>query len=387
MFPFAPRNLIGIDLGTFFIKVVKLGAKRGSFGLEAAACMKVSPAEEEGPGPKEVLGEILRIQKIHGRRAATAIGSPFLTNIQLELPQMPRKDLKEAVRWEVRKEVKVSSDELVSDYVISEERTGAGNKLSLIAFAAKKSEIDRMEGIFKDVSLELRVVDALPAVLLAAFDANNEWEKGVNYAMLDIGGSQSTLAVFKDRRLKFVRVIPLGGHDLTLALVNSLGKSEREAEADKITFGLAEPAAPSEPQYAEPQHEIREADEGDWVKGIHKESMEYFTTSLFEQMVGEQVRGILKGSMEGLGTEVIRSFDYYQAKFREGPISKLFLCGGTAALKGIDEYLTNLLGVACFVDDPLRNVNIPRGFDRDGLKAIAPFLTVATGLATRRDTL
>jgi type IV pilus assembly protein PilM len=363
MFPFTSGNLIGVDIGYSTVKVVKLRGKKGSYRLEAAACMRVPQEVREGSGPTATLREILSAQKIRARRAASAIGSPFLECVTLKLPQMPAKDLKEAVRWEVRKEVRVPDSELVTDYIIREDITGAGGKLPLIAFASKKTDIQHMVEIFKDASIELRVIDSPPTALLAAFDANNEWESGVNYAMLDIGCSHSTLAVFKDRTLRFVRIIHFGGNDLTRALANALNKAEEEAEAYKISFGLAASAAPSEQRYAEPQYEGSDADEED------------------------RIRGILKESLEHLAAEVTRSFDYHHVTFREGSISKLFLCGGTAALKGIDKYLTDILGVACFVDDPLRNVTIPRGFDRDGLKVLAPFLTVATGLATRRDTL
>lgn len=360
MFPFAPENLIGVDIGSSAIKVVKLRGGRGSYRLEAAACTKIpegGPAEQT-TGVSQTLREILSVQKIRARRVAWAIGSPSLNIVPLLLPNMPEKDMKEAVKWEVRKEAKVPAEELITDYVTREGRAGAGGKISLIAFGARRKQIEHMMEIFTDASLEVRLIDTLPTALLSAFDLNNVWEKGVNYAMLDIGYSQSTLTVLKEQRLRFIRVVPFGGHDLTLALARALGKSDDEAEAEKIAFGLSRPPLPFGQGY----------ESGDTEEA-------------------ERVRAVLKETLEGLITEIVRSFDYYHAKFREAAISKVFLCGGTAALKGIDEYLTEQTGFPCFVDDPLRGVRIPRGFDREGLKATAPFLTAATGLATRRDPL
>lgn len=355
-------GLIGVDIGSHTIKVVKLGgSKKKGYTLEAASCME-SPRSKgyesmnysdrnyqeaapalEGGEIGDALGRTIKAQKLHGRRVAALMSGPSLFFRHLTLPQMPSNDLKEAVVWEIRKEAPFPPNELVADYVLTG-RESEQNKLSLIAFGTRKGDMEGMVNTFQGASLEVEVLDVLPTALLAAFDMNDMWEQDENYGILNIGTVQSTLAVFKDRHLRFVRAIPYGGVDLTRSLARGLGVTEAEAEADKLAYGL------------------EQAGDGK----------------------GGKVRELLLSHLEGLGSEITRSFDYYTAQYREGAISKLFLCGGTACLTGIEHHLSDLIDTHCFIDDPLRSVKIPPGFDTTTLKAIAPCLSVATGLATRR---
>ncbi|MEK7773545.1 MAG: pilus assembly protein PilM, partial [Deltaproteobacteria bacterium] len=216
------------------------------------------------------------------------------------------------------------------------------NTVPVIAFSSKKSEIDGLMAFFKDASLEVRVIEAVPTALFAAFDLNNIWEDGVNYSMVDIGASKTTLVILKNKRLMFTREISFGGRDLTASIAGGLNKEESVAEEYKVTYGLNPP-------------------EGQ----------------------GNEAGRLITGPLTELCRELRRSFDYYQAQFREGSVSKIFLCGGTARLKGIEGFITETLGIQSFVDDPFRKINIPGSFDKEKLRLIAPCMSIAAGLASR----
>ncbi|MBI5643922.1 MAG: type IV pilus assembly protein PilM [Deltaproteobacteria bacterium] len=342
---FTPKNLVGVDIGSYSVKVVSLEGAKGAYSLKAAACFKL-PRESDLPGVSPgFLSEMIRSQGIKGRKAAALMSGPSLIFKHLHLPMMPEKDLKEAVKWEVRKDlaISVSANDLITDYVIAGKGRTAENVNSIIAFAAVRADVDKVISLFKGAGLELRVLDVVPSALLASFDMNNAWEEGVNYAMFDIGETRSTLAILKDKKLSFAREISMGGVDLTARLASGMEKSEEESEEYKIAFGLT-------------------LDHGE---------------------EDNPARKLLASSIERLCSELQRSFDYFQAQFREGSVSKVFLSGGTARLKGIEASMTEIMGIPCFIDDPLRAIKIPRSFDTKTLNDIAPCLTVAAGLSAR----
>jgi type IV pilus assembly protein PilM len=343
MLPFKTTNLIGIDIGSCSLKVVKLKGRAGSYTLESAGCVKIPEDVGQGPPLAGFLAEMIRSQKMRGREAASIITGPALISRHMFLPMMPDKDLKEAVSWDIRKEIAIPAGNLVTDYLNAATAAGAEqNKLSVIAFSIVKDEVTRIIRLFKDAGLELKVIDVVPSTLLAVFDLNNEWEAGVNYAMLDMGDTSSTLAILKDGRLAFTREIAFGGVELTRSLTATLNITVEEAEQYKIAHGLSVP-------------------EDDREK------------------VGEALTSLI----ERLCLELSRSIDYYQAQFRGGAQAKIFLSGGTASLKGIEDYISDTLGVACFVHDPLKNVTIPGHIDSQALKSISPALNVAVGLSMR----
>lgn len=341
MLPFMAANLIGVDIGSYSLKVVKLKGGAGSYTLESAGCVKIPEDAAQGPPLSGFLAEMIRSQKMRGREAASIITGPALISRHMFLPVMPDKDLKEAVSWDIRKEVAMPASDLVTDYV----NAAAGaeqNKLSVIAFSIVKDEVTSVILLFKDAGLVLRVIDVVPSALLAVFDLNNKWETGVNYAVLNIGDASTTLVILRDGRLAFTREIAFGGCELTQSLAATLNITAEEAEQYKGAHGL----------------DVPEDD---------------------REKVGEALTSLI----ERLCLELSRSIDYYQAQFRGGAMAKIFLAGGTASLKGIEDYMSDTLGMACFVHDPLKNVKIPGHIDREALKSISPALNVALGLAMR----
>lgn len=336
------RNLIGIDIGTYSIKTVLLHGGPGAYKLRAADVFRLS--SDGGQTFSEVspalLSGILSAMKIREKGVA-ALAQPSAVSFRhLSLPVMPDKDLLEAVKWELRKETGIPAPDLVSDYVHTGTKAGE-NSVSVIAFSAKKSDMEQFMGFFRSAGLDVRVIESVPTALFASFDVNSAWEDGVNYAMLDIGENKSTLVILKNRRLVFAREIAFGGRELTVSVAEVLEKEYPQAEEYKIAWGLNTP----------------EED-------------------------GDDARKCLEIPVTELCRELHRSFDYYQAQFREGPVKKVFLSGGTARLKGLDAFMSESIGVPCFVDDPLRNVK--GGHDREKLRDMAPCLTVAVGLAAKK---
>lgn len=338
--PFGGKNLIGIDIGSYSIKAVRLRGRPGSRTLDAASSVRL-PKEGSEERVAEYLSGMMRSKRMRSGYGAAVLSGQFLTIRQLSLPAMPEADLREAVRWELRKELAFPVNELVSDFVTSPvgPKTEA-NAVSVIAFAARRGDVEGLMKTAKESLVELRVVESVPTALLLAFDMSHGWDQGANYAMLDIGERRSTLAILKDSHLGFAREFAFGGAELTERLAEGLGKDRDDAEEYKHAYGLAADG------------------------------------------VSEDAKKILTSALHSLSAELIRSFDYYHAQFREAAISKLFISGGTARLKGIEQYLTSSVGIPAFAHDPFRNVKMPKGMEAASAE-IAPSLTIAAGLATR----
>ncbi len=337
-----PKNLIGIDAGAYSTKIVWLkggaGGGTGTYRLKSAAYAR-TPVDK-GAG---FFRAAAKAQRLSGKKAATVIYGPELIVRRVTLPPMPDKDLKEAVKWEIRKEAAIPPDELVCDYVLSApDPKSSEGLLSIIAFAARRSAVDGLMSEFKSAGVEIRVVETVPTALLGSFDANNVWEDGVNYAFMDIGLTASTLAIFKNRKLAFVREMAFGGAEITSALCVETGKNDDECDELKGSCSVSAP-----------------------VRNGSKED------------------AIIARIIERLCSDIHRSFEYYQAQYRGGQVDRLFLSGGTARMKGIDGFITEALGIPAFADDPLRKAKTARVSDMEDIRAVSPCFSVAFGAAIR----
>jgi type IV pilus assembly protein PilM len=262
---------------------------------------------------------------------------------------MPKRDLFEAVKWEAKKQISFPPEDLIFDYIILEKIVkDKETHLSVLSFAISRLDVQEHINILRESSLTPMALDVIPMALLSSFDHNNEWEKGVNYALIDIGMEKTNLVILKDGLLKFAREIPFGGKEISLQFTESPSLPDNQ-KIDNTVFSVNESL-------------ISES-------LANKDKSKEKLTALLEHLI----------------LEVQRSFDYYKAQFREGDISTVFLSGGTSKLKGIEEILSENIKIACFVDDPFKNIKINyKKFKKAEVKNLSPLLTIAVGLALRR---
>ncbi len=96
------------------------------------------------------------------------------------------------------------------------------------------------------------------------------------------------------------------------------------------------------------------------------------------------VHSILLPQLEELVNEVRRSLEYHASRYPDAAVRRVVLIGGGAALKNIDAYFTQQLGIPTAIGNPLARLPLrasqlaPDYIDRNG-----PALAVALGLAVR----
>lgn len=97
----------------------------------------------------------------------------------------------------------------------------------------------------------------------------------------------------------------------------------------------------------------------------------------------ESVFRAISSVLADLANEIRRSLEYYTTRYNKSP-ERIFLCGGTAKIPHLDEFLTQELGVKVEVADPISSlkVKVPSASDRY-LHEISPMLAVSIGLAIR----
>ena len=83
--------------------------------------------------------------------------------------------------------------------------------------------------------------------------------------------------------------------------------------------------------------------------------------------------------------EIQKTFDFFSATSGESSVDQLVLSGGCAMTPGLQEVLSERLGVFIELMDPLRRIQVNESdYDPDWLSSISPMLAVSVGLAARR---
>jgi len=156
-------------------------------------------------------------------------------------------------------------------------------------------------------------------------------------AVIDVGATVTSLNVINDRELVYTREQPFGGKQLTEEIMRRYGLSYEDAGRVKKQGGLPDNY---EPEVLEP----------------------------FKNTMAQQVSRFLQ-------------FFFSSSDFEN--VDQILLCGGCAAIDGIDEFIESHIGTPTVVANPFQEVSLGSRINRQRLMDDAPSLMIACGLAVR----
>jgi type IV pilus assembly protein PilM len=349
----------GLDIGTHSIKLI--GLKMTAQGpLLTQAGVKDIPYGEEKEDVNfiaETLKALLREAGLKpGRVSLIASGSGV--NIRfLSLPSMPKAELPEAIRWEIRSQLPFPIESARIDFHALDEFEEEGvKKIHLIVAACPSQLIYRTLSIAEKAGLQPVHLDVAPFAFWNALLTFHGLEKDEGVVLLDLGSKKTGVHIFQKGVLQFSREVTPAGADITQAIMEGISSGEDLSllyeRAEKIKKEIGIPAETSPERVGE------------------------------ESIPVAKISVLMRPVLEKLATEISRSLDYYTNQFHEERIHRLLLTGGGANLKNVASYLTEELRLPVEVFSPAREVLFDsRKIDAQVLKAMDPRFTAAMGVA------
>jgi len=336
---FLSKKTLGLDIGSHSVKCVQL-EKRGTgvYRLLSAGTCEIAP---EGidleVDPRQMTISAIRkaIEGISLKKTSvvTAIGGVSTAIRQIELPYMTEKELTSAIKWEARNYIPFDINDVELDYQIIN-TSKASNKLDIILVSVIKDFVRYHIELLREIPIEPQIIDVNALALVNAITFTEEIERDEFAVLIDIGDKNTTLSIYSEDGHYFVRNIMISGNDFTDDIMRGNGLSYADAERFK-----------------------RSQD-----------------TGLIET---------IKPSLDNLVREVRRSLTFYENQAKIKGFSMIILTGGSAVLKGLDDYLSSELGLPVKILNPFRKISVERA------TLLAPFendlskLALAVGLAIR----
>jgi type IV pilus assembly protein PilM len=153
-----------------------------------------------------------------------------------------------------------------------------------------------------------------------------------------------------------------------------------DAEPVAPSFDLEEQTEDSEEPIT-PSFDLSDTDEnadlGEPV--VDQPTSKLASSGSTEDVIFEAITGVLVD----LANELRRSIEYYSTRYSQMP-QRVLLCGGTAKMPNLAEFLSEQLGIPVEVANPIKNLKIKVTNISDRyLSEIAPVFPVAIGLAIR----
>ncbi len=340
--PFFRRtsNTFGLDIGSSAVKVVQLDPDGAALLALGTAPLPpdviVDGVIKDPPAVVEAVREAVGRAGVRGKEAAIGLSGRELIIKKVQIPEVPAKELRDAIQLEAEHHIPFGIEEVYLDYHVIGRHDGV---LDLILVTVKKSKVVEYVGVVEEAGLNPVVVDVDGFALGNQFELNHPEEQRDAVALIDIGASVMKTNVVRNGAPIFARDIPFGGNNYTQAIAQHLKIPYEQAEAAKLGQDV----------------------------GVSWESL---------------VPALEAASRE-LSLEIQRTFDYFASTADSERIGRIVLAGGCALLPGLADYLASTWGLPVEVARPFARLDVPPAY-ADAVSASGPALAVAVGLALRR---
>jgi type IV pilus assembly protein PilM len=211
----------------------------------------------------------------------------------------------------------------------------------LLLVAAQRGMVELVVQSVNNAKLQPMGIDLIPFALVRSVGATDvalDLEEGtVEEAIVDIGAHVTNIVVHSRGDTRFVRILPSGGRDVTMAIARAAGVEDDIAERLKRGEQVEDAPEPQQARQAALQRAAAFVD------------------------------------------EVRSSLEFYTAQAKDARIGKVLVTGGGSRLEGLFELMRQRIPVP--VEPGAVFGRIPHQLDTADVVAAEPLLAVAIGLA------
>ena len=350
LFSRQPEPMLGLDVSSSSVKLVELGRnKAGQLVLERCA---IEPLERgwvtDGNIEKfdEVAEAVRRLVKKSGaktRNVAMALPPSAVITKKIVLPGgLSDVELEMQVEAEANQYIPFPLDEVSLDFCVIGPSTASAGDVDVLIAAARREKVQDIQGLAEAAGLKPVIVDveSYASRLAAGRLIENLPDKGAGtiVALFEVGALTTSMQVIRDDEVLYERDQAFGGAQLTQLIVRQYGFSLEEAESKKRSGELPE----------------------------------------------DYESSVLRPFVESMVQEVGRALQFFFTSTPHNKVDYVLLAGGSAALPGLTEAVTQQTGFPCSLLNPFDGMEIGDGVRLKRMKRETPSYLTSCGLALRR---
>ena len=342
--------LLGLDISSSSVKLVELSRdKAGNLVLDRCA---IEPLERgwitDGNVEKfdEVAEAVRRVVRKSGtktRSVAMALPASAVITKKIILPGgLSDAELEVQVESEANQYIPFSLDEVSLDFCVVGPSTTSSGDVEVLIAASRKEKVQDRQGLAEAAGLKPVVVDveSYASRLATARLIEILPNKGLDtlVALFEVGAMTTSMQVIKNDEVLYERDQAFGGAQLTQLIVRQYGFTSEEAETKKRSGDLPE----------------------------------------------DYESSVLKPFVDSMAQEIGRALQFFFTSTPHNKVDYVMLAGGSSALRGLTESVTQQTTFAALQVDPFQGMTIGNNIKEKKMRReVASYLT-SCGLALRR---
>lgn len=343
------KSSVGLDIGSSLIKVVEIDHSKDAPVLTRYGVIKLPPeAIVEGEMMDQSLvvegiQECMTKAGVNKRDVITAVSGRAVIVKKVVMDKMNPDDAKEAIFWEAEQHVPFDIDDVCLDFQVLKEDVGA-NQMEILLVAAKKEMVSTHANIVRDAGLDPRIIDVDSFAIQNAIESTSDGEGGLVTGLINIGSDVTNINIIQDHIPYFTRDLSVGSNVFIEAIQRNLGVDFEQADA--MLCGETE----------------------------------------IEDL--ERSEGVIAEAAEEISMGIERSISFLKTAGDAEQIDEVILSGGGARIPGLKEILSEKHGMEFKVNQAISRIERTDNLFEDAgddMEKVGPLLTVALGLALRRE--
>ncbi|WP_340679844.1 type IV pilus assembly protein PilM [Paraglaciecola sp.] len=338
------QQVIGLDIGSRFIKAVVLDKTNNKFSVQAYACEPIignAFVEREIKDFEAVSTALKKVKaslKFKNKSVAIAVsGSTVLNKIVFMSPGLSDYELESQIELEADSLIPYPLEEVYIDFEEIENSINSSNKVEVLLSAVHKDIVDRRITLLGEVGYEAKIVDVESYSLGAAVSQFYPTDEDTNLCCLNIGATYLQLCAVNKDNVVYTKDHNFGMDALIQDLVLLYNEERSHIEKQLQTNSLPD----------------------NWKL----ESYPVFLANLQQH--------------------INRALQVYVSATGVKRPERLLISGGACHIANIANDLSNELGIEVELFNPFANMTLPEALQNSDFNAFAPQLTIAAGLASR----
>ena len=341
------KTLIGLDIGSTAVRAAEVATGDVPVLARAAQVPLPAGAVENGEVRRpdvvsEALKELWGRSRIRSRQVRMGVGNQRVVVREIALPWLPEKELRASLGFQVQEFIPISVDEAVLDFdPLGEFELEGRRMLRILLVAAQKVMITEAVAAVQAARLDPVGIDLNPFALVRAVGTVEglNLETPGDEAVVDVGAHVTNICVHDRGITRFVRILPTGGRDITLAIARGLGVDDEVAERLK---------------------------RGEDVEGAP---------------ASKEVERVALSRAGTFVDEIRSSLEFYTAQVPGAKIGRVLVTGGGSKLRGFLELLQERIPVKVDRGRVFERVKSELDLPPEAIEDAEPVLAVAVGLA------
>ncbi|MFH2060140.1 MAG: type IV pilus assembly protein PilM [Pseudomonadota bacterium] len=341
-------HLVGLDIGSSFIKVAELKATAKGPVLHKFGMSPIAPGtivEGRVMDMESLANDIkalFKSQKIREKNVAISTGGHSVVIKTINMATRPEKELHDMIFSEAEQYIPYDIDDVNIDYQLMGESEFSPDQINVLLVAVKKDLVAEYIDLIQMAGLNPRIIDVDTFALQNAYEILPYENREKVTLLIDVGASKMSLNILKANSSLMMRDTVSGVNQIIEELSEQLDISIEEAQ---------------------------DALNGD-LKGIVSE---------------DDFERISLKVAQSWCSEICEAVNTYQSGASQEKVEKIILSGGGVFVEGFKEALLSELEADVSIINPFEGLIVnEKKFPDSFITKAGPQASIAIGLALRR---